>query len=149
MLFFPLIHVKMPTIVGILTFMSGENFMLNWVEHEKSFITSGTGLVGKHSSSPLSVVPSCMGAAESETSIFMALSKFWLLCRHHWLKNTSMDTVSYSFHRTEEAVWSGSTLFAIPSASFGCINAMFHQTFLFLRQLWQLFEVSQILEFLR
>ena len=28
-LFFPLIHVKMPTIVGILTFMSGENFMLN------------------------------------------------------------------------------------------------------------------------
>ena len=43
MLFFPLIHVKMPTIVGILTFMSGENFMLNGVEHEKSFITSGPG----------------------------------------------------------------------------------------------------------
>ena len=41
------------------------------------------------------------------------------------------------------------TLFAIPSASFGCINAMLHQTFLLLGQLWQLFEVSQILEFLR
>ena len=41
----------------------------------------------------------------------------------------------------------GFTLFAIPSASFGCINAMLHQTFLFLGQLWQLFEVSQILEF--
>ena len=41
MLFFLLIHVKMPTIVGILTFMSGENFRLNLVEHEKSFITSG------------------------------------------------------------------------------------------------------------
>ena len=27
--FFPLIHVKMPTVVGILTFMSGEKFMLN------------------------------------------------------------------------------------------------------------------------
>ena len=40
-------------------------------------------------------------------------------------------------------------LSAIPSASFGCINAMLHQTFLFLGQLWQLFEVSQILEFLR
>ena len=40
-------------------------------------------------------------------------------------------------------------MFAIPSASFGCINAMLHQTFLFLGQLWQLFEVSQILEFLR
>ena len=40
-------------------------------------------------------------------------------------------------------------LFAFPSASFRCINAMLHQTFLFLGQLWQLFEVSQILEFLR
>ena len=40
-------------------------------------------------------------------------------------------------------------MFVIPSASFGCINAMLHQTFLFLGQLWQLFEVSQILEFLR
>ena len=40
-------------------------------------------------------------------------------------------------------------LFAIPSASFGCIYAMLHQTFLFLGQLWQLFVVSQILEFLR
>ena len=29
MLFFPLIHVKMPIIVGILTFMSGKNIMLN------------------------------------------------------------------------------------------------------------------------
>ena len=41
MLFFPLINVKMPTIVGILTFVSRKNFMLSWVEHEKSFITSG------------------------------------------------------------------------------------------------------------
>ena len=43
MLFFPLINVKMPTIVGILTFMSRKNVMLSWVEHEKSFITSGPG----------------------------------------------------------------------------------------------------------
>ena len=40
-------------------------------------------------------------------------------------------------------------LFAIPSTSFGCINAMLHETFLVLGLLWQLFEVSQILEFLR
>ena len=39
MLFFTLINVKMPTTVGILTFMSRKNFMLNRVEHEKSFIT--------------------------------------------------------------------------------------------------------------
>ena len=35
-----LINVKMPTIVGILTFMIMINFMLSWVEHVKSFITS-------------------------------------------------------------------------------------------------------------
>ena len=37
-------NVKMSTIVGILTFMSRVNFVLSWVEHEKSFITSGPGL---------------------------------------------------------------------------------------------------------
>ena len=36
-----LINVKMPTIVGILTFLSWISFMLSWVEFEKSFITSG------------------------------------------------------------------------------------------------------------
>ena len=40
-------------------------------------------------------------------------------------------------------------LFAIASASFGCINAMLHQPLPILGQLWQLFEVSQNLEFLR
>ena len=40
--FIMLINVKMPTIVGILTFKSMINFMLSWVEHKKSFITSGT-----------------------------------------------------------------------------------------------------------
>ena len=38
-----LINIKMPTIVGILTFMSRINFVLGLVEHEKSFITSGPG----------------------------------------------------------------------------------------------------------
>ena len=41
MLFSPLINNKMPTIVGILIFMSRKNFMLSLVEHEKSLITSG------------------------------------------------------------------------------------------------------------
>ena len=41
MLFFPLINIKMPTNVGILTFMSRKNFMLSQVEHGKTFITSG------------------------------------------------------------------------------------------------------------
>ena len=41
MLFFLLMNVKMPKIVGILTFISRKIFMLSSVEHEKSFITSG------------------------------------------------------------------------------------------------------------
>ena len=43
-LFIMLINVKMPTIVGILTFMSRINFVLSRVEYEKSFITSGPGI---------------------------------------------------------------------------------------------------------
>ena len=67
--FIPLINVKMPTIVGILTFISrintsyenlksrntylfqhfafndSWNFVLSWVAHEKSFITSGPDLL--------------------------------------------------------------------------------------------------------
>ena len=42
--FIMLINVKMPTIVGILTFMSRINFVLSQVEHEKSFITSRPSL---------------------------------------------------------------------------------------------------------
>ena len=38
-----LIIVKMPPIVGVLTFMSRINFMLSRVEYEKSSITSGPG----------------------------------------------------------------------------------------------------------
>ena len=38
--FILLINVKMPTTVGILTFMSRINFMLSLVEHEIFFITS-------------------------------------------------------------------------------------------------------------
>ena len=39
--FIMLINAKMPTIVGILTFMSSIKFVLSSVEHGKSFITSG------------------------------------------------------------------------------------------------------------
>ena len=34
--FIMLINVKMPTIVGILTFISKINFVLGWVDHEKA-----------------------------------------------------------------------------------------------------------------
>ena len=43
MLFFPLINVKMPTIVGILTFMS-RKISCSVESSMKSFITSGPGM---------------------------------------------------------------------------------------------------------
>ena len=36
-----LINMKMPTVVGIFIFISRENFMLSWVEHEKKFYNLG------------------------------------------------------------------------------------------------------------
>ena len=33
--------MKMPTIAGIFIFISRENFMLSWVEHEKKFYNLG------------------------------------------------------------------------------------------------------------
>ena len=38
-----LMNVKIKTIIGIKTFKTMINFMLSWVEHEKSFITSDSG----------------------------------------------------------------------------------------------------------
>ena len=40
-----LINVKMPTIVGILTFKSKINFALSWVEHEKKFYNLGAWFI--------------------------------------------------------------------------------------------------------
>ena len=45
LLLFLLINVKMPTIVGILTFMSRKYFMYSWFEYQISFMTSGPAAV--------------------------------------------------------------------------------------------------------
>ena len=49
--FVMLINVKMQTSVGILTFMSRINFVLNWVEHVNFFITSRQDHSSRSSSS--------------------------------------------------------------------------------------------------
>ena len=43
--FIILINVKMPTIVGFLTFISRINFVLSWVEYEKKLYNLGARLV--------------------------------------------------------------------------------------------------------
>ena len=45
MTFVKVINFKMPTIVGILKFITRINVMLLWVEHERHFITSGPALI--------------------------------------------------------------------------------------------------------
>ena len=47
----------------------------------------------------------------------------------YWDRWVSANSADQDQTASEEAVWSGPTLFAILSASFGCINAMLHQTF--------------------
>ena len=44
MLFSPLINVKMPTTVGMFTFMSRKKIILSRVKHEKCFISTGPGV---------------------------------------------------------------------------------------------------------
>ena len=44
MLFFLLVNVKMPTVIGILTFKSRKNSMLSLVEHAIFFMTCGPDL---------------------------------------------------------------------------------------------------------
>ena len=58
-LFFLLINVKTPTNVGTLIFISREKFMLCWVEHEKSFITSGPDLSEKERTIISLLSPKC------------------------------------------------------------------------------------------
>ena len=49
-IFFLLINIKMPTIVGILIFISRKKILLNWIEYEKkSFMTSEPGVDNKGS----------------------------------------------------------------------------------------------------
>ena len=51
----------------------------------------------------------------------------------YWDRQVSAYSADQDQTASEEAVWSGSTLFAIQSASFGCINAMLHQTIFIFR----------------
>ena len=54
MLFSLLINVKMPTIVGILTFIRRKIFLFSSAEHEKSFKTWGLYFFGSEMGFPLS-----------------------------------------------------------------------------------------------
>ena len=84
MLFFPLINIKMPTIVGILTFMSRKIFMLSLVEHKNSFITSGPGFRSPRLQSQQRF---------TAVDIFDRICKFFLFCCH----NPPLRLESYVF----------------------------------------------------
>ena len=62
--------------------------------------------------------------------------------RYVWANSTDPDQAP-----PRGAVWSGSTLFAIPSASFGCITLRKHHLVQLLGWLQQIFWLSEILGF--
>ena len=97
----------MPTIVGILTFMSRKKFMLSWVEHEKSFITSGPGLAHqkRHSIQVDSSIIICW------TSHYVILGVSGLLCRFYSIFDGNASSKQYRH-------WSDATYVA---SDLGCI----------------------------
>ena len=85
MVVFLLINVKMPTVVGILTFLNRKNFMLNWVEHD-FFITSGPGI---H-------VPFCKTDEKRGDKIrFNILQKQWDWTQGLTTLNNTLHTVTW------------------------------------------------------
>ena len=49
--------MKMPTIAGIFIFISRENFMLSWDEHEKKFYNLGPGCTSSQAEQSLGGPP--------------------------------------------------------------------------------------------
>ena len=74
--FILLINAKMPTIVGILIFISRINFMLSWVEHEKSFITSRPGFCCKAAKLCQNIFQSILLAKYSPWILLLLKHKF-------------------------------------------------------------------------
>ena len=63
--------MKMPTSVGIFIFISGENFILSWLDNENSFITSGLDFALRLVDSQASIGPK--GGWQSEDAMFRSL----------------------------------------------------------------------------
>ena len=114
--FFLLINVKMPTAVGILTCMSGENsifgisepkkgriswyfcpyehlkfYRQTWVEHEKSFITSGPDLLHWE---PSSATDTSDIFGEADLNLRLCLWITW--CQNFW----TAVSIKANFHFT-------------------------------------------------
>ena len=117
MLFLLLINVKMQTIVGILTFMSRKNLMLSWVEHEKSFITSGPVCYGKwvhfrRNNSSIFIFFSWPGCSKLTMSLVNVSLKFQMLISEIWKY--------FSLKKCEKLCKSFSHFFNKKISVFGC-----------------------------
>ena len=115
-----LINVKMPTIVGILIFMSRINLVLSWVEHGKSFLTMGNGLYPLNISIPHTrkTLLFSMLFFQLSTMVWMAASQFIIYMYMCWeedrwigLQDESKQMNLFSCHRFEDnLLWATSTL---------------------------------------
>ena len=91
-----LINMKMPTNVGFVIFISRENYMLSWVEYEKSFIRSGLVIpylyyVNKHTN------------RESPDQILQMPSLFWAFIvriQMYGIRNSLLELSTWLFYMT-------------------------------------------------
>ena len=100
-----LINMKMPTIVGIFIFISREKYVLRWVEHEKSFITSGPSMFRWSAGFVMSfgVIRSLSATYEGlypQTVAFLGVSKYTLESkRNGYISKKNLFGVCPSFER--------------------------------------------------
>ena len=97
-IFILLINVKMPTIVGILTLMSRKNSMLSCVEHENSFINSGSEYTASLSQAKQSIYEPLSLSSTSNWKFYNYYrDKFMILYYFPIAQNTVNKTVSDFF----------------------------------------------------
>ena len=111
--FIMLINVKMPTTVGILTFMSMINFVLNWVEHGKCFITSGHGIETVCYGLSVRISTLCMlGNFSCFCCTLLAFFKIIFFRKIFQEHSKSIKWFGFRFWWTFSLSWSVSKLFA-------------------------------------
>ena len=73
-----LINMKMPTIVGIFIFISRENVMLSWVEHEKKFYNLGARCFTDEVKDPYADLACARNFSTDRSNVVLLLIFFFL-----------------------------------------------------------------------
>ena len=129
------------------------NFIVDQTEKYSSWLTEGlkTSSKGSLNTTPDSSVAGDGKWAITQQNSTTGMCTQWKLPYKSYV--LGQIGLSKQCRPRSDCFWRSSLIRVYPVCHsisiFWMINAMLHQTFLFLGQLWPLFEVSQILEFLR